>query len=225
MFEESVSLTEGYTKTPEGDILPPLKLLAEDKGAYTEYRIWGTEIEGLYLWDRKKYDDDRGSYQELYKDELERVVGRKIDIHQTSLSRNKPRGVLRGLHGEPMDKLVTPLNGVVFIAVADIRPNSPTFGKYITFTLDQRDDEKNKKSIFVSSGLANSFLTIGDKDGEMFNYLYQTTDAYKTSEGKRSVKWDDPDLNIPWPIEPTIMSRVDAAENKSLRSLFPQKFP
>jgi|GEM_PF-258239 len=214
-----------YTETMDGDVLPPLRLLAEDPGRYTSFKIWGTLIEGLLVWERTKYDDDRGSYQELSKvDEISRVLCRPVEVKQLSLSRNKPRGVLRGLHAEPIDKIVTPLNGRIFIAIADIRPDSPTFGRTVAFRLDHRDDAKPKRSIVVSSGLANSFLTIGEPDEPTIHYLYEISEPYRTSEGKRSVKWDDPDLAIPWPIRPEIMSPVDATGNPGLRELFPEKF-
>ena len=118
------TLKVGYTHTPEGDVMPPLHLLAEDTNPYTEYRIWGTPIEGLLLWERKEYDDDRGGYQENYRTlELSKVLGRPVEFKQGATSKNKPRGVLRGLHAEPMDKLVTNLNGRIFIAIADVRPD------------------------------------------------------------------------------------------------------
>lgn len=224
---------QGYQKTADGDIMPPLHLIQEDKGDYTEYQIYGTPIEGLLVWKRKKYDDNRGSYQELDKvDEIRKVYPSLGEIKQTSLSRNKPAGVLRGIHAEPMDKIVTLLNGVVFIAIVDLRPKSSTFGEYVSFMFDQRDGEKPVTSLVVANGLGNSFLTIGQPDDPMVNYLYRMTESYKTSEGKRSIKWDDPDIKdavnksqgIAWPIEPTIMSEVDANGNPGIKDLFPEKF-
>lgn len=208
-----------------GDIMPSLSLLAEDHDKYTEYKIWGTSIAGLLVWERKSYPDERGAYQEICKtDEIAKVLGHLLIIKQISLSKNEPRGVLRGLHAEPMDKIVTPLNGRIFIAVADIRPDSKTFGKYVAFTIDQRDQTKPTRSIVISNGLANSFLTIGDEKDGILNYLYGISEPYKTSEGKRSVRYDDPDLHILWPIKPEIMSEVDRGKNPSLRELFPDKF-
>ncbi|HEX5418265.1 MAG TPA: dTDP-4-dehydrorhamnose 3,5-epimerase family protein [Chloroflexota bacterium] len=210
----------GYTETPDGDLLPPLRLVAEDTGKFTAFRIWATPLDGLLVWERTKYDDARGSYQELSKvEEIGKALGRPVEVKQVSLSRNRPRGVLRGFHAEPIDKIVTPLNGRLFIAIADLRPHSPTFGQSVAFVLDHRDDEKPKRSIVVSSGLGNSFLTIGDPGDPLVHYLYEISEAYKSSEGKRSVRWDDPDLAIPWPIQPEIMSAVDATGNPSLREI------
>lgn len=228
-----LTMPEGYTKTPEGDIMPPLHLLAEDTGQYTEYRIWGTPIDGLLVWDRKDYFDERGDVQELLKTEqLAAVVGRPIEPKQVMRSRNKPRGVFRGIHAEEMDKVVTPDQGVFYVAIVDLRPDSKTFGQYVSFTIDNDDPEKSTRSLFVSNGLGNSFLTMGKEDGPVARYFYAASAGYKTSEGKRSLKWDDKDIKdavtgkvgIDWPINPTIMSPVDATGNKSLRELFPQKF-
>lgn len=208
----------------DGNIMPRLELVVENTDGPTEYKIWkSSEIEGIYVWDRKIYRDERGYYQELIKtEEIGKVLGRPLEIKQIGLSFNEPYGVLRGLHAEPMDKVVMLQSGKVFIAIADIRPDSPTFKKCVTFTLDQTDPRKCKKSIIICNGLANSFLTIGS---EAVSYIYAVSEPYQTSDGKRSVKWDDPDINIPWPITPTIMSSVDASGNKSLRELFPEKFP
>ncbi len=176
-------LKEGYAQTSEGDMLPPLTLLAEDTGKYTEYKIWGTPIEGLLVWDRKRYNDIRGSVQELLKvDELSTVLGRELVIKQSMLSTNEHYGVFRGLHAEPMDKLVTPITGKVFIAIADIRPDSKTFGQYVSFIFDQTDHKKPRKTLVVSNGLANSFLTLTDEE---VLYIYAATGSYKTSEGKK----------------------------------------
>ena len=222
--------TAGYLQTPEGDIMPPLHLLSEDKDKYkyTEHKIWGTPIKGLLVWERKLYLDARGSYQELSRTEqIEKVLERKIDIQQVSNSLNEPYGVLRGVHAEEMDKLITPWRGKFFIAIVDVRTESPTFGKYVTFTIDQTNPRKPKKTFVVSRGLGNSFETIwleGEQKGEVAEYLYQITEAYKTSEGKKQIRYNDPDVGIPWPVEPTIMSEQDAYNNPSLRDLFPNKF-
>lgn len=203
-----------------------LTLRAKDDGVYTWHRIWEIDIPGVLVWDRKIYPDDRGSYQELSKlDPLAEVLGREITVKQLSLSRNKAKGVLRGLHAEPMDKIVTPIRGKVFIALADIRENSATFGKYVTFTIDATEVEgedvnEPKTSIVVPEGLGNSFMTCGEQE---VWYLYQTSAEYKTSEGKRSVHWKDPDLGIPWPMEPVIISEADR-KNPTLRDLFPGRF-
>lgn len=198
-----------------------LRLLEENTDPYTSFTLHGTAIDGLYLFQRRLYPDERGSYQELGRTEVfEKHIGRPVTPKQWALSYNKPH-VLRGLHAEPQDKVITPWSGVIFTAIADIRPDSKTFGNHVTFTFDQRDPEKAKSTLFVANGLANSFMTLGEENAE---YFYVVTSTYQTSEGKRAVRWNDPDLNIQWPNDPTIISADDANKHPYLRQLFPHKF-
>lgn len=197
---------------------PSLEILIDNP----EYTISKTKIDGLLVWERKLFQDNRGFFQELCRtDTLPEVLGRKIDIKQWSLSYNLP-GVLRGIHAEPQDKFITVLSGgPVFVAIADLRLDSPTFGQYETFVFDQRDQLVPRKTLLVSNGLGNSFLVAGEMPAE---YFYAVSDIYKTSEGKRAVRWNDPDLAIPWPTEPQIMSEDDRNKHPYLRDLFPEKF-
>ena len=67
-------------------------------------------------------------------------------------------------------------------------------------------------------------MTIGEENEPMVHYYYSISEPFKTTEGKRSVKWNDPDLAIPWPMQPSVISTQDATGNKSLRELFPERF-
>jgi dTDP-4-dehydrorhamnose 3,5-epimerase len=199
------------------DGMPPLKLIVES----SDYSIYGTKIEGLLVFERRLFPDSRGFYQELSRiDPIADVLGRPVNIKQSSLSYNYP-GVLRGLHAEPMDKIITPLTGKIFIAIADIRPDSSTFSKYETFTLDQTNPLTPRRTIVLSNGLANSFLTLGDENVE---YIYMVSDTYSTSEEKRAVRWNDPDINIFWPEEPKLISEDDKSKHPFLREMFPETF-
>lgn len=203
------------------DQFPPLTVLAENEDPYTAYTISETKIKGLLVFERKLYPDNRGSFQELGRTKpFEDVLGRSVDVRQWALSFNHPL-VLRGLHAEPQDKMITVWSGVIFVAISDIRPDSETFGQYVTFTFDQRDREKPKKTLFVSNGLANSFMVLGEQDAE---YFYAVSEGYTSSEGKRAIRWNDPDINIPWPQEPKILSEDDANKHPFLRDVFPEKF-
>ncbi len=194
-----------------------LKIIVDDP----EYKIYGTKIKGLLIFERKLFADNRGFYQEFARTPaIEQVLGRPISIKQWALSYNNP-GVLRGIHAEPQDKIVTPVTGKIFIAIADIRPDSETFGQYQSFTFDFTDPYTPKKSIVISNGLGNSFMTLGDQPVE---YFYAVSEVYKGSEGKRAVAWNDPDLNIAWPQEPKIISDSDKNSNPTLREMFPDKF-
>lgn len=174
-----------------------------------------TSIEGLLILERPTLADERGFFREIFhKDELEEVLGVKFDGVQLNHSRSNP-GVLRGIHAERWNKIISPVNGSVFLAIVDIRPESATFGKFETFTIN----DENRFSLFLPNGMANSICVIGDTPVDYF-YL---VDAYYTGQDTRAVAWDDPDLNIPWPIKNPIISERDK-NNPKLRELFLEKF-
>jgi dTDP-4-dehydrorhamnose 3,5-epimerase len=147
-------------------------------------------------------------------------LGRKVEIKQWASSYNNP-GVLRGIHAEPHDKIVTPITGKIFIAICDIRPESPTFKEYQGFSFDLTDPFTPKRSIIISEGLGNSFLVTGDQP---VLYFYAVTAVYQGSDNKRAVRWNDPDINIKWPVQPQIMSEDDKSTHPFLRDIYPDKF-
>ena len=174
-----------------------------------------TSIEGLLVLERPTDEDERGFFREVFHfDELEEVLGFKFNPVQVNHSKSKPK-VLRGLHAENWNKLVYPVTGEVFVAIVDIRPDSPTFAKVETFTFD----ESNPTALFIAKGLANSICVIHKKD---VHYIY-LVDAYYDGSDTRAIAWDDPDLNIDWPIKGPILSERDN-NNPQLRDLFPEKF-
>lgn len=174
-----------------------------------------TTIPGLLILERPTFKDDRGFFREIFhKDELESILNIKFEGVQLNHSRSNP-GVLRGLHAENWNKIISPVNGEAFLAIVDIRPNSLTFGKYETFIVN--DD--NRISLFIPKGLANSICVIGD---EPVDYFY-LVDAYYDGSDTRAIAWNDPDLNIPWPTQEPVISQRDQ-DNPNLREMFPEKF-
>ncbi len=145
--------------------------------------------------------------------ELNPALGFEFKPVQMSHSVSLP-GVIRALHAENMNKLVYPSTGIMFAAIADIRPDSPTFAKVETFTFD----DSHRFALFVSKGLANSVCAI---EGTV-SYIY-LIDAYYNGKDTRAVAWDDPDLKIDWPVKNPIVSQRDRS-NPKLRDLFPDKF-
>lgn len=183
--------------------------------------ITPTRIKGLFIFEKKLYPDERGWFQEIYRvDDIAKATGIKdLIIKQGSITYNVP-GVLRGLHAEPQYKLVTTLTGKVFSAIVDIREDSETFGAVETFSFDYTDINTPRKTLIISSGLANSIEVIGN---EIVFYQYAVSSTYDPTQIKRSIRWDDPDLNIDWPIKDPILSEKDK-HNPSMRELFPDKF-
>lgn len=173
-----------------------------------------TSIPGLLSLERPVVSDERGFFKEIFHlDELEKALGYEFKPVQANHSQSLT-GVLRGLHAENWNKLVYPLSGKVFVAIADIRPDSKTFAKVETFTID----DSNRFALFIPRGLANSFCVI---EGTV-NYLY-LVDSYYDGSDTRAIAFDDPDLNIDWPIKNPIISDRDK-NNPRLRELFPEKF-
>jgi dTDP-4-dehydrorhamnose 3,5-epimerase len=175
-----------------------------------------TDIEGLLVvrWDT--HGDERGFFRQTYQvRELTAALGREPVLRQGNHSHSRP-GVLRGFHAEPWDKLVYVVRGYALAAIADIRPDSPTFGEARTFRLGE-PPEGERIRLFIAQGLANSFCTLGTED---VDYLYDVSDYWRPDVDKPSVAWDDADLAVDWPLRDPVLSDADA-KNPTLRELFP----
>jgi dTDP-4-dehydrorhamnose 3,5-epimerase len=173
------------------------------------------KLEGLLVIERPTIGDERGFFRESFRmNELEEARGAPTVFVQENHSRSR-RGVLRGLHAENWEKLVYVPRGVVFTAVADIRPDSPTFGQIETFEVG----EVNRWKIFIPRGMAHGYCVLSDEA----DYMYQVT-AYYDGSDTRAVAWNDPDLAVPWPIDnPTLSERDKTAP--TMRDLFSDRFP
>lgn len=190
-------------------------MIAARKDPMDQQYIKQTSIPGLLILERPTLDDERGFFREVFHlDELEKVLGYAFKPVQWNHSRSKPR-VLRGQHAENWNKLVYPVTGELFASVVDIRPEMETFGKVETFGFD----DSKRYALFIPKGMANSFCVVGEAD---VNYLY-LVDRYYDGSDTRAIAWDDPDININWPIENPIISERDR-NNPNLRDLFPEKF-
>jgi dTDP-4-dehydrorhamnose 3,5-epimerase len=175
-----------------------------------------TSIDGLLAvrWDT--HGDERGFFRQTYQlGELEEAVGRPLIWKQGNHARSGP-GVVRGFHAEPWDKLVQVVRGTAMAAIADIRPESATFGEVATFHLGDPPGERIR--LFVSKGLANAYCTYGEQD---VDYLYDVTEIWRPVD-KSAIVWDDPDLAVAWPVPDPIVSDADAT-NPTLRERFPDQ--
>lgn len=175
-----------------------------------------TSIEGLLILKRPINKDDRGFFREIFHlNEIEQVLNIQFKGVQMNHAFSKP-GVLRGIHAENWNKIICPLNGEIFVAIVDIRSDSPTFANVETFTINN----ENRIALFVSKGLANSYCVTGESS---VDYIY-LVDAYYDDTDTRAIAWNDPDLKINWPIKNPIISERDK-NNPRLRDVFPEKFP
>ena len=180
-------------------------------------KISETNLPGILLIDVKVFADERGSFMETWQ--AERYVEAGVPYHfvqdNVSFSRH---GVLRGLHFQyphGQGKLVYVLQGEVFDVAVDIRVGSPTFGQSVGVTLS----ENNNRQIYVPEGFAHGFCVVSPTA----MVAYKCTDIYRPqSEG--GILWNDPELNIPWPIAQPSLSPKDAVY-PLLRAIDPARLP
>ena len=156
----------------------------------------------------RKFGDDRGFFAETYNRERFHDHGVAIDWMQDNQSFSAEAFTLRGLHyQEPpfaQDKLVRVLKGRILDVAVDIRTGSPQFGRWVSLELSADDFNQ----ILVPAGFAHGFLTL-EPDTEVF---YKVSARY-SAEHDRSIRFDDPDIGIDWPLEgrTPILSAKDAA--------------
>ena len=171
-------------------------------------KITTTAIEGVLILEPKVFGDERGFFFESFNQRaFNEAVGHAVDFVQDNHSRSA-KGVLRGLHFQraphAQGKLVRVTEGSVFDVAVDIRPDSATFGHWVGVELSG----VNHRQLWIPPGLAHGFLVTSDSA----DFLYKTTDYYRP-ESEGSVRWDDPDLAIAWPLEglTPALSAKDAA--------------
>ncbi len=176
------------------------------------------DIDGLVVFEPRVFGDDRGVFFESFNEAAFRAAtgfeGRFVQDNH-SVSR---KGVLRGLHYqiEPhaQGKLVRVVVGAAFDVAVDIRPGSPTFGRWAGVELSAQ----NRRQFWIPPGFAHGFLALA----EGTEFLYKTTDFWH-AQSERSLRWDDPDIGIAWPIDGApVLSGKDAAAT-GLRAAFPSQ--
>ncbi|HAO9134067.1 dTDP-4-dehydrorhamnose 3,5-epimerase [Escherichia coli] len=155
-----------------------------------------TEIPDVLIFEPKVFSDERGFFFESFNQKIfEEAVGRKVEFVQDNHSKSS-KGVLRGLHYqlEPyaQGKLVRCVVGEVFDVAVDIRKSSSTFGKWVGVNLSA----ENKRQLWIPEGFAHGFLVLS----EVAEFVYKTNNFY-SPECERTIKWDDNDLNIKWPLQ------------------------
>lgn len=159
-------------------------------------KITPTCIPDVFVLEPKIFGDDRGFFFESYNHQrFNEVIGREINFVQDNESMSK-QAVLRGLHYQvvkPQGKLVRVLEGEVFDVAVDIRRQSPTFGQWV----GEKLSAENKKQLWIPEGFAHGFLVLT----EQARFHYKVTD-YWYLEHERCIRFDDPDINIQWPIVP-----------------------
>lgn len=172
-------------------------------------KVIKTDIEGVVIIEPQLFGDSRGYFMESYSErDFARLVA-PVRFVQDNESRSR-YGVVRGLHyqREPysQSKLVRCLEGRVLDVAVDIRPESPTYGKYVAVELSA----DNHRQLFIPKGFAHGFAVLSKK--ALFAYK---CDEFHHPEAECGIAWDDPTLSIDWglPKEDIILSEKDKGYN------------
>jgi dTDP-4-dehydrorhamnose 3,5-epimerase len=163
-----------------------------------------TPLDGVKLVQLKLHGDARGFFVERFNRDTFAAAGLPSDFVQDNHSRSAP-GVVRGMHFQyapPQGKLVGCMRGRIWDVAVDVRANSPTFGQYYGVELS----DVNAKLLWVPAGFAHGFCVLGDEVADVF---YKVTANYNPN-GETGFRFDDPDVNIPWPIANPHVSARDA---------------
>ena len=151
-----------------------------------------TSIEGVVIVDVKSYGDRRGYFMETYKRPDFVVCGIDCEFVQDNQS-SSTRGVLRGMHFQiehPQAKLVRVVRGMVFDVCVDLRPGSPTRGRWEGAVLSA----ENRRQFFIPRGFAHGFLVLSEEA----EFCYKCDDVYRPGD-EGGIMWDDPEVGIEWP--------------------------
>jgi len=163
-----------------------------------------TKLDGCVIIEPKVFGDERGFFLETFQ--AERYIseaGITLPFVQDNHSRSS-KSVLRGLHFQktkPQGKLVRVVRGQVYDVAVDIRKGSLTYGQWEGLILS----EENKTQLWVPPGFAHGFVVLSDTA----DFEYKCTDYYDPSD-EGSILWNDPDLDISWPVESPVLSNKDA---------------
>lgn len=158
------------------------------------FKFIKTDIEGVVIIEPQVFGDNRGYFTETYKKEDFDNAGLEYDFIQDNQSRSF-KGVLRGLHFQkkyPQAKLVRVIEGEVYDVAVDLRKGSPTYGKYVGVVLSS----ENKRMFMIPRGFAHGFLVLSD----FATFAYKCDEKYHP-EDEGAIIWNDPDVNIDWPMK------------------------
>lgn len=156
-------------------------------------KVIDTKIPEVKIIEPSVFGDERGFFMETWQQEkFSQLVAERIFV-QDNHSKSK-KGILRGLHYQTENtqgKLVRVVSGEVFDVAVDVRKDSPTFGQWVGVFLSA----DNKRQLWVPEGFAHGFYVTSDEA----EFVYKCTNYYNP-HAEVSIKWDDPELSIQWPI-------------------------
>ncbi len=163
-----------------------------------------TKLNGVYLIEPERLEDHRGFFARTWCEREFNTVGINPKLVQCSISFNRKKGTLRGMHYQDTPykeaKLVRCTMGAVYDVAVDLRPESKTFQQWTSVELTA----DNRKMVYIPEGVAHGFITLMDNT-EVF---YQISEFYM-AEYARGVRWNDPAFGIHWPCSVTVISDRD----------------
>ena len=163
-----------------------------------------TKLKDLFIIEFEKSEDERGSFYRIWDKKIFQENGLNDNLVQISISFNKKKGTLRGMHFQkkPFEeaKIVRCTKGKIFDVVIDLRPESKTFMNWASFELDSNES----KILYIPEGFAHGFQTLEDNT----ELVYQISNWY-SPEHASGLRWDDNKFQINWPIQNPIISKKD----------------
>jgi len=164
------------------------------------FKFFKTEIPDIILIEAEKFPDERGFFEELFKQSEFEKAGINFKFVQLNHSFSR-KGVIRGLHYQEkpkaQGKLVTVLEGKIFDVAVDIRSGLNTFGKWVAREITPG------RLFWIPPEFAHGFQALEDS-----HVIYLVTEEY-SPQHDRGIAWNDPDLSIPWPLKDPIVSKKD----------------
>lgn len=163
-----------------------------------------TELKDAYIIELEKREDRRGFFARTWaQDEFEQR-GLESRVVQTNMSFNHSKGTLRGMHFQKAPyaetKLVRCVRGAVYDVIIDLRPESPTYKRWLGVELSA----ENRRSVYVPEGFAHGFQTLEDN----CELMYQVSKVY-TPSAEGGLRYNDPSFDIQWPLPATVLSDKD----------------
>jgi dTDP-4-dehydrorhamnose 3,5-epimerase len=163
-----------------------------------------TPIDGVSVIEAERLEDERGFFARTWDPEEFAERGLNPELAQCSISFNRARGTLRGMHYQEAPheeaKVVRCTAGAIFDVALDLRPGSSSFRQWVGIELTA----ENRRALYIPEGCAHGFLTLDDG----CEIHYQISKAYRP-EAARGVRWDDPAFAISWPEEVVVINERD----------------
>jgi len=174
------------------------------KGNGTTMIFKETNLQGSFVIEPEMLTDERGAFARIFCQKEFENHGLNPNIFQCSISLNKKKFTLRGMHFQKSThaeaKLVRCSRGLIYDVIVDLRPDSPTYMGWTSIEISL----ENKRMVYVPEGFAHGFQTLEDNT----EVIYQMSQFYSPGHSG-GFRWDDPSFNIEWPTEPIVISPKD----------------